>query len=179
MARAGLSKMRTDEVTRLIGLGRRDREIARALKCSRNTVKRIREGTYTPGSILAVERPWVDQVSWSEVVADFRLGHPLKFIWQDRASSVTTYSNFWKAFYQKHPEFKSSAVTPREFLPGERCEVDWAGGVVPWFDSQTGEVHQAHVFVGILGFSQLIFATAKENMKGARFLECHQEMFDF
>jgi transposase len=125
-----------------------------------------------------IDRPWLDQVHWESILEDFHLGHALKDIWQERLREVTSYSNFWKAFYQKYPELKLATVTLREFEPGERVEIDWAGGIIPWADPKTGQVFEARVFIGVLGFSQLFFATAKEDMKSRNFLECHQEMFE-
>ena len=45
----------------------------------------------------------------------------------------------------------------REFDPGIHCEVDWAGDKITWWD-KNGHRREAHVFVGILCHSQLIFA---------------------
>lgn len=81
-------------------------------------------------------------------------GHPLKFLWEERAQHLTTYSNFWKQFYRKFPEYREASVTAREFTPGERVEVDYAGEPIEWMDLKTGEVRKAWVFVAGLGFSQ-------------------------
>ncbi len=177
MARRALSMAVVEEIKRRLSLGHLEREIARSLQCSRNTVRKVREGTYQ-SSLQPEDRPWVDQVVWDTVLSDLKLGHPLKFIWQEQASGITTYSNFWKYFYQRYPELKSATVTPREFEPGDRSEVDWAGGKIPWVHARTGQLQEAPVFIAVLGFSQLLFATAKEDMKSRNFLECHQEMFE-
>jgi transposase len=179
MARRELTMRVIEEIRRRLEVGRPVREIARALKCSRDTVRRIRDGeSVVSRGPRAPYRPWLDQVDWASVVEEFKLGHPLKFIWEERVHEVTTYSNFWKAFYQRYPDLKSAVVTPREFAPGERCEVDYAGGKVPWVNLKTGQVYEVPVFVSVLGFSQLLFATAKEDMKSRNFLECHREMYE-
>jgi hypothetical protein len=59
------------------------------------------------------------QLSWPAIIHDLGLGHPLKFIWEERAQQLTTYSNFWKQFYRKFPQYRQAAVTAREFEPGE------------------------------------------------------------
>jgi hypothetical protein len=78
-----------------------------------------------------------------------QLGHPLKFLWEERAQHLTTYSNFWKQFYRKFPQYRQASVTAREFTAGERVEVDYAGDPIEWFDLKTGEIHQAWVFVAV------------------------------
>jgi hypothetical protein len=52
-----------------------------------------------------------------------------KFLWptHQKAQHLTTYSNFWKQFYRKFPQYRQASVTAREFDPGERVEVDYAG----------------------------------------------------
>src|SRR5690349_19218724 len=46
---------------------------------------------------------WMLQLEWPAIVHDPGLGHPLKFIWEEKAQHLTTYSNFWKQFYRKLP----------------------------------------------------------------------------
>jgi hypothetical protein len=56
-------------------------------------------------------------------------------------------------------------VTARDFEPGERVEVDYAGDALEWVELSTGEIHKAYVFVAGLGFSQLLFAWAAEDTR--------------
>jgi hypothetical protein len=94
-----------------VGSGRGVREIARALKCSRRTVREIRDGQRdSPEKPRAVADPlWMAQVDWTALIRDLGLGHPLKFLWGEKAQSLTTYSNFWK-WYGRH-FFESIDVT--------------------------------------------------------------------
>jgi len=62
---------------------------------------------------------------------------------------------------------------------GERVEVDYAGDPIEWYDVKTGAIHKAYVFVAGLGFSQLLFAWAAEDMKSRNWLACHRRMFAF
>ena len=63
---------------------------------------------------------WMLQLEWPAIVHDLGLGHPLKLIWEEKAQHLTTYSNFWKQFYRKFPQYRQASVTAREFDPGER-----------------------------------------------------------
>ncbi|OFZ15551.1 MAG: hypothetical protein A2Z20_02790 [Bdellovibrionales bacterium RBG_16_40_8] len=44
---------------------------------------------------------------------------------------------------------------------------------------QTGEVFEVVVFIGILGFSQKIYAEATDDQKGANFVRSRVRMFKF
>lgn len=172
---------RYEEIRRRLADGRGVREIARALNCSRDTVREVRDGLRnSPDAPKACADPlWMLQLDWLAVIHDVGLGHPLKFIWEEKAQQLTTYSNFWKQFYRKFPQYREATVTAREFEPGERVEVDYAGDPIEWMDLKTGEIHKAYVFVAGLGFSQLLFAWAAEDMKSRNWLGAHRRMFTF
>lgn len=68
-------------------------------------------------------------------------------------------------------------MTLREFNAGEYAEVDYAEDRIEWID-QNGEIHQAHVLIGILCFSQLIFAWVAPNEEKENWLLSHQKMFE-
>jgi transposase len=175
-----LTVERFDEIRRRLAAGRTVREIARALGCSRKTVRGIRDGEATsPAERPAAADPlWMAQLDWPQIIHDLGLGHPLKLIWEEKAQGLTTYSNFWKQFYRKFPQYRQATVTAREFEPGERVEVDYAGDTLDWIDLATGEIHKAYVFVAGLGFSQLLFAWAAEDMKGENWQASHRRMFE-
>src|SRR5258706_13481617 len=47
-------------------------------------------------------------------------------------------------------------------VAGDKLFVDWAGGRAPIIDPMTGEVHEAHLFVAVLGASSYTYAEALE-----------------
>ena len=157
------------------------REIARALGCSRHTVREVRDGLrISPAAPRALPDPlWMLQIEWPQIIHDLGLGHPLKFLWEEKAQHLTTYSNFWKQFYRKFPQYRQASITAREFEPGERVEVDYAGDTLDWIELKTGEIRKAYVFVAGLGFSQLLFAWAAEDMKSRNWLACHRRMYAY
>lgn len=179
MARRRFTVDRYTEIERRLRAGRSLREIARALGCSRRTVREVRDGLRTVPGRTAGDPLWMSQVEWPTVLHELGLGHPLKFIWEERAQSLTTYPNFWKQFYRKFPELRQATVTARDFAPGERVEVDYAGDPLEWIDPRTGEIHPAWVFVAGLGCSQLLFAWAAEDMRSRNWLDSHQRMYAF
>jgi hypothetical protein len=172
---------RYEEIRRRLAEGRGVREIARALGCARATVREVRDGVrVSPDAPKSCSDPlWMRQLEWPTIVHELGLGHPLKFIWEEKAQHLTTYSNFWKQFYRKFPQYRHATVTAREFEPGERVEVDYAGDTLEWIDLKTGEIRKAYVFVSGLGFSQLLFAWAADDMKSRNWLGAHRRMFNF
>lgn len=77
------------------------------------------------------------------------------------------------------PQYRQAAVTARDFEPGERVEVDYAGDTLEWVEPSTGEIRKAFVFVAGLGFSQLLFAWAAADTRSANWPGCHRRMFAF
>lgn len=45
------------------------------------------------------------QLNWPAIIHELALGHPLKFIWEERTQQLTSYSNFWRQFYRKFPQY--------------------------------------------------------------------------
>jgi hypothetical protein len=176
-----LTVARYEEIQRRLAEGRGIREIARALGCSRITVREVRDGLRgSPAQVIErADPPWMLQLNWPTIIQDLGMGHPMKLIWEEKAQSLTTYPNFWKQFYRKFPEYRAATSTARDFTAGERCEVDWAGDPIEWIELKTGAIHRAWVFVGGLGFSQLAFARATADMKSAQWLACHRRMYEY
>jgi Homeodomain-like domain len=180
MARRKLTVDRHEEIKRRLADGRSLREIATALGCSRRLVRQIRDGERLTHETAASADPlWMSQLEWPVIIHELGLGHPMKFIWEERAKALITYPNFWKQFYRKFPQYREATITAREFDPGERVEVDYAGDPIEWYEIKTGECHKAYVFVSGLGFSQLLFAWAAEDMKSRNWLGSHRRMFEY
>lgn len=179
MARREMTVERYHETKRLLGLKIPVRQIAKAMRCTRRTVRQIRDGGITdPGrEKIAEGPPWTMEVDWDEAMKEVIAGHPIKFIWEEMAAGKVNYVNFWKQFNRKFPEYGRETVIHRFFDPGDRCEVDYAGDTIEWVDIKSGKRKKSYVFVGVLGFSQLIFAYAKDDMKNPQFLDCHNKMF--
>ena len=67
-----------------------------------------------------------------------------------------------------------------ERKPGERMEVDWAGTKIPIYDvTQKEVIDEAYLFVGVLPFSQYMYAAASLDMKTESWINHHVSMFRF
>jgi transposase len=62
---------------------------------------------------------------------------------------------------------------------GEKVFVDYTGQTVPIVDPHTGEVHQAQIFVGVLGASNYTYAEAHESQALPHWIGAHVRMFAF
>ena len=180
------SMLQFTEIQRLIETGQTNRQIARSLRCRRTLVADIRKGLLTPDRLARAKQPesklppgWALHVDWAAVEKDIRDGHQLKRIWEEVAETWTSHSNFFKYVKTRFARLLNATVTLREFRAGEYCEVDYAGDKIAWVDRRSGEIHQAHVFIGILCFSQKIFAIAHVDEKKANWLDAHRRMFEF
>ncbi len=119
MARRKLTVDRHEEIKRRLADGRSLREIATALGCSRRLVRQIRDGERLTHETAASPDPlWMSQLEWPVIIHELGLGHPMKFIWEERAKALITYPNFWKQFYRKFPQYREATITAREFEPG-------------------------------------------------------------
>lgn len=169
---------RYEDIKQKIEQGLTDRQIAKAVGRRRSTISEIRSGKYQFEQSTGLP-DWMNLLDWEDILKNIGLKHPLKFIWDESAKSLTSYSNFTKYLYKKYPYLKHDVYTHREFNPGERVEVDWAGDIINWTNPADGKVNKAYIFVGCLGYSQLIFAKAYGSMREIDFLSAHESMFVF
>ena len=174
----GVSMAQYDDIKQKIEQGLSDRQIAKAVGRRRKTISEIRAGIFQIQKTPNLP-DWMSLLEWEEILKDIGLKHPIKFIWEESASKLTSYSNFTKYLYKKYPYLRQEIYTHREFNPGERVEVDWAGDVLEWVDTSDGKINKSYIFVSCLGYSQLIFATALSSMREIDFLKAHEMMFSF
>ena len=67
-----------------------------------------------------------------------------------------------------------------ERKPGDRIEVDWAGKTIPIYDTtQKEKIDDAYLFVGVLPFSQYMYAAASLDMKEEAWINHHINMFRY
>jgi hypothetical protein len=105
MALRSMTVHRYEEIRRRLAEGRSLREIARALGCSRRTVRELRDGErlWPDAPKSSLDPLWMTQLDWPTIIHDLGLGHPLKFLWEEKAQHLTTYSNFWKWYGRPRP----------------------------------------------------------------------------
>ena len=87
------------------------------------------------------------------------------------------YSQFCALYSQWAKRLKPSMRLSHK--GGERVFVDYAGQTVPIIDPQTGEIHQAQIFIGVLGASNYTYAEAQGSQKLPNWIGAHVRMFAF
>lgn len=63
--------------------------------------------------------------------------------------------------------------------PRDVIQVDWAGDIIPVYDSVTGERSSAYLFVAVLPCSCYVYAEACDDMKTENWLNCHVHAFNY
>jgi len=159
------------------------REVAERLKVSKSTVStyllRAREvglaawpppAEYEDDAVLEqtlfrrMGRPPRDtrEPHWPTVAAELkRKGVTLSLLWQEyRASHPDGYGYTWFCDTFRAFERRSGATWRNRHEAGAVMQTDYAGQTVEIVDPETGEVHEAQIFVAVLGASSHTFATA-------------------
>ena len=91
--------------------------------------------------------------------------------------AIIGYSQFAKRYscYKK-----SLQISMRHHhTPGECVFVDYAGSTVPIINQKTGEITQAQIFVGVLGYSGYTFCEATASQSSQDWNASHIRMFEF
>ena len=87
----------------------------------------------------------------------------------------TKFCNVYKDYVEDN-----KLVMHIERKPGERIEVDWAGTTILIYDATQKEViDKAYLFVGVLPFSQYMYAAASIDMKQEAWINHHINMFRY
>src|SRR3974390_1683815 len=117
-----------------------------------------------PALVRELKRPGVNLlVLWDE----YREVHPEGY----------AYSRFCQLF--REFERRLSPTMRQQHVAGDKAFVDYSGKRVPITDPATGEVHQAEIFVAVLGASNLTYAEASWTQSLPDWIGAHVRMFRF
>lgn len=175
------------------------KEIASSLKCSPTTVYRYREiltkkeltwsqleamsddeidklFNKTPGCIGKKRHP-----DWSWVHDEVkRRGVIIMVIWDEyrlpSPDDALSYSQFCDLYTQYKKKLNPSMR--QIHLPGQRTFVDFSGERPHYLDQTTGKKIYAELFIGVLGFSNYIYAEAIPSQQTLDWLDVHVHMFE-
>jgi transposase len=118
---------------------------------------------------------------WTKVHEELkRRSVTLMILWEEhRAEHVDGhgYSRFCELYgaWRK----RLSPTMRQTYVAGDKLFVDWAGGTVPIIDPMTGEVHEAHLFVAVLGASSYTYAEARWSETLPDWIGAHVNALDF
>ena len=191
------------EILRLQGLGFSERNIALSVPCSRNTVAKVLKQAkekgvswplpddMTDGDLEKQLSPSAPSVS-SRRMPDcsyirkelMRNGVTKKLLWTEymedcrqTGEEPLMYSQF--CYYIQQDENKRRATMHINRKPAEQVEVDWAGDKAELIDPYTGEISEAHIFVGVMTYSQYAYVEAFPDEQQSSWVEAHVHMYEF
>ena len=129
------------------------------------------------------------QVSSSRFVPDFHDVHKelqsrkhvtLILLWQEyKEQHPDGYQYSWFCHSYRDWAARLDVVMRHEHRAGEKLFVDYAGQTVDIVDSETGEIHNAQIFVAVLGASNYTYAEATLSQKIEDWIGSHVRAFSY
>ena len=191
------------EILRQKSLGISERNIALSCNVSRNTVSKVVrkademnftwqlsenltdetiKGMLFPKENLATNKRLPD---YSYIRKELlRNGVTKKLLWIEycencrmNSEEPLMYSQFCYHIQQDEQKRRATMHIPRK--PGEQIEVDWAGDPAHIIDPDTGELTEAHLFVGVMTYSQYSYVEAFINQKQKAWILAHIHMYEY
>ena len=104
---------------------------------------------------------------WIEYCEDCRLNN----------EEPLMYSQF--CYHIQLDEQKRRATMHIQRKPGEQVEVDWVGDPAYIIDPNTAEITEAHIFVGVMTYSQYTYVEAFINEQQKAWITAHVHMYDY
>lgn len=191
------------EILRYRSLGYSQRQIADILGTSRNTTKKV----YAIADSLNLDWNHISAMTEDEVANLLYPKHPKEslykapdcdYLQKELQKKGVTLTLLWREYVT---ECHASDCMPLQYVqfcnhyrnycktnkatmhfnhsPGERIEVDWAGTIIPIYNSYTGEIEKAYLFVATLPYSQYSYVEVMDNMKQENWINAHINMFNF
>lgn len=175
--------------------------ISRHSGVARNTVKTyvklIRSGGLCCKQLLGMEDHELEAVFFQSPETGRRYSALLKqipyFVKELNRTGVNRHV-LWEEYLQGHPDgyqYSQFCYHLQQYLqsehatlhieqkPGDKLYVDFTGKKLKWVDPGTGEVHDAEVFVAVLGHSHLTYVEAVVSQKQACFLSAVSNALHF
>ncbi len=191
------------EILRLFSLGISQKNIAYSCNVSKSTVNRVikkakekdlswpLDDNQTDGVLAEILFPKDRRTTSTKRLPDFgyirkelmKNGVSKKLLWTEYMEECRQteeeplmYSQF--CYYIQQDEQKRRATMNINRKPGEQVEVDWAGDHAKITDPDTGEIFEAHIFVGVMTYSQYAYVEAFMNEKQASWITAHVHMYE-
>jgi transposase len=118
---------------------------------------------------------------WSRVHQELkRKGVTLFLLWQEyRETHPEGYQYSWFCDHYRAWQGKLDVVMRQDHRAGEKLFVDYAGQSMPVVDRDTGEIHEAQIFVAVLGASNYTYAEATWTQGLPDWIGSHRRTFAF
>lgn len=144
------------------------KQIARSLKLSRNSVRKILRGCNDAPSAPSVP-DWAGTVDWQKILLAAGRGVPLNVLHEENFNpSEVTYLRFWRYVRTLKPTDEVVSMVLHH-KPGEKIFFDFCDGI-DVVVRNTGEVRSTQLLVGVLAFSSRTFGVFIEDQRQATFM---------
>lgn len=153
MATVKVSVAMQKQILELHFKGYSGRKIAKSLKVSRRTIKRV----IARGEAIASssEPLWAKLIDWEKVRLEVSRGVQLNILAKEHAGDKISYVQFWRQFYKIYPAVPT--VTMRlDHTPGEKIFFDYTDGI-DVVDRSTGEIKTTSLMCGVVAMSSYTF----------------------
>ena len=119
--------------------------------------------------------------NWGKVNMELkRKGVTKLLLWEEyRAAEPNGLSYSRYCFLYRTFVASLDTVMRQTHVAGEKLFVDYAGHTISWIDQATGEVHQAQIFVAVLGASNYTFCEATRTQSLPDWIGSHVRAFSF
>ena len=131
----------------------------------------------------------VQPVAGTRFIPDFQKVHK-----ELQSKKHVTLNLLWQEYKEQHPDGyqyswfchnyrdwtgRLDVVMRHEHRAGEKLFVDYAGQTVDLIDQQTGEIHDAQIFIAVMGASSCTFAEATLSQKVEDWIGSHVRAFTY
>ena len=192
------------DILRLNSQAHSQRQIAKSVHCSRDTVSAV----LVAAKAVGLSWPLDDNTSSQDIQALLfperqksvstyqepnyahihkELSHhnvTLTLLWSEYCATchnTGTTPYMYTQFCEKYRRWAriTKATMRITHKPGEAMQVDWAGTTIPYFDSITGDESAAYIFVAVLPCSCYAYVEACNDMKSENWLICHAHAYNY
>jgi transposase len=177
------------------------RQIAESLGIGRSTVHdylyRVQQADLTWPLPAEIDEATLERQlfpSTDPVVQEKRQMPSMEYLHQELKKKGVTLQLLWYEYKEKCPEGyqysqfchlyhqwaeKLEPCLHQEYRAGEKLFVDYAGQTMEITDPETGEIHEAQIFVATLGASNYTFAEATLSQDLPSWIQSHVHAFEF
>ncbi len=111
-------------------------------------------------------------------------GVTMQLLWEEYVTNCRLSNKNWYGITQFKKYFKEYLETTGftdiiRHKAGDKIEVDWSGVRPSWKDPDTKEVEYGQLFVGVLPFSQYMYAEVTAHMILPNWIKAHLNMFEY
>ena len=192
------------EILRLSHAGYSQRQIESSVHCSRHTVRDTLSAAEKSGIVWPLEESvtneQIEAILFPErhSAVSMYLEPDYAYIHRELAKRGVTLTLLWNEYVQKAESLGKKPYMTTQFgdkyrswaritkatmriqhKPGDAMQVDWAGDTLSVYDSMTGEITPAYLFIAVLPCSCYVYAEAAADMRLENWLNCHVHAYEY